>query len=285
MRALTVALLLCAASTAAAQATAPARVLVYELETEGMEPRRALLLNAALRAEIAKTDGVTLVNLPEAGAESDRCIEPAASCLVRLAQALGAEVVVFGNATALGASKVLVLKSLRIQDGAIEGTVTRRLTGAEGEEYLLTLGDAVGELFAARGMRSDAVRGVPYPVVRRWTPPPLPPAVPIAGAGLTLAGAVFSLVSWAQYRSAVEDANAYAQLGLSQPIEGRELVDKQERAKELQTRTRLGGAVTAGVALGTVLTYFFTDWDNDDEALRLLGPSGDGTLAGAALSF
>src|SRR5688572_13992362 len=98
------------------------KVLVYDIEPGGMSDRQADLFEAALRSEIGKLEGVELVTHPPEEAGGPGCVEQTQSCLARLASALGADVVVVGQTARMGASRVLTLKRMRIQDGAIEGS-------------------------------------------------------------------------------------------------------------------------------------------------------------------
>jgi hypothetical protein len=270
---------------AAAHAT---RVLVYDLAAPELEARQLVLLDAALRSEIGKLEGIEVVTRAPEPVESraeDSCPDQRPTCLVQLAQALGADIVVIGNATALGATRVFTLKRIRIADASVEGTVARRFTGGRGEEYLLVLGDAVRELFPDRQMRSERVRGVPYAVAERWEPPPVPEGIFWGGAAVSAAGAIGTGLLWYMYVVAVEDANAYAASAVDAPISGRTLIEKQQTAEDRLSKAYWVGGITGALAVSTAVMYFFTDFGSDADTLRLLGPGAGSTLVTAELRF
>lgn len=258
------------------------RVLVLALETPDTPERQADLLYRSLVRELSKLEGVRIVEPPKIRAgptAGGECPERTTSCLAALAKNLDADVVVTGNATALGDAKVLTLKRIRIQDATIQGAVTRQATGGSGEEYLLVLGEAVEELFVDYQMHSSAVRGVRPEVVARWSPDPLDPWMFYAGAGVTAAGLVTAVVFWSKAESAESDYKALAQKGLTEPVSGKELMELGDEAESRARMANVALGVTAALAIGTALTFTFVDWGSDEEITPLLVPMQHGGVA------
>jgi hypothetical protein len=194
--------------------------------------------------------------------------------------------VVTGNATALGESKVLALKRIRIQDATMQGAVTRQATGGRGEEYLLLLGDAVAELFPDHRAHPSVVRGVPAEVVERWSPRPLAPGFFFAGVGVTTASLVASIVFWSMAKEAESEYQALAKKGVTEPIRGAELVALGDQAESRARMANIGLGVTAALAVTTALVYTFVDWGSDAEIMPMLAPlPRSGAAGGVAATF
>jgi hypothetical protein len=243
------------------------RVAVYDMALDGVDPRIGRFVTDALVVELRKLDAVSVVAMDEVRAmlahEAEKelvgCSE-GASCLSEIGDALGVDELIVGTLSLAGASSTLTLRRLDQAAAKAVGTITERLTPAEGEEFLAAVGPAVEKLFPEQRLRVGQVRGVPPEQARRLNPPPLPlwaPASTGAGALIALAGAaavgIATLNEETALRKLIEESKAA-------PVPGGLLVDATDRANSYALVTNVLYGVAAGVGLAAVAMLPFTDF-------------------------
>lgn len=259
-----------AATMLCSAARADTKAAIYYVPT-GLSERQAALFGAHLQAELEKLEGLTVVKSgAPSGAQDQACAE-SRSCLVRLAEAAGGDVVVIARAASVGEMSVVTLKRLHILSGEISQSVTKQL-GGSGQEFLLAIGPAVTELFPEHAVREGEERGVAAPLVLRWTPPPLSPPVFWTVVGLSGAGVVATTLFGLRARSAEREHADYVASGEegSGVVDGRRLLSIEGRAQAAARNTNIALAATATMAIGSALIWFFTDWDSELDAAVLV---------------
>ena len=176
----------------------PVSVSVQLAGTPDLNDRQRLILRRALEEELQKRATIRVPSPPVAQASSEHCLSSRDTpCLTRLAKLLGVDEVLQVNTTRLGETRVLTIKRIRIRDGEVLGADTRRMTGSEGEEYLLILDNALDDLFAQHELKSGKRGGVRDVMLRAWNPSPVRPWMFWSGVGLTavalLGGALYGV--------------------------------------------------------------------------------------------
>ena len=241
-------------------------VFVHVAPTEGFDSRQRVVFTKGLVDELSKLQETNVsTEAPVTSSDEEpACPEEQTSCLTRLAESLGAEEIVMARAVDLDGAKVLTLKRVRIRDASIMGAVTRQMSGSQGEEFLLILGDAVAELFPDRPLVTGEIRGADPALVDRFNPPTVAKwqFYTVATATVVAAGTAVALGLAA--RSAEKDYNDYAAMGQTQVIEGSTLQRKGEAADDRALYSTVVWGITGALAIGTGLLFFSTDWDGDE---------------------
>jgi hypothetical protein len=138
--------------------------------------------------------------------------------------------------------------------------VSERLTPNDDEEFLAAIGPGVEALFPDHPLRAGQQRGVAPEVTRRLNPPPLPPAVFIAVAGVAATAGVASGVFAVLNVLAAQDVAATMESAKTTPYPATELTAKRERTDQLAIATIAGAGVTGVLAAVAVVVFLFTDW-------------------------
>lgn len=259
-------------------ATAPTeRVLTIHTPSGDIDERQAGLFEAHLRIELAKHQGLEVVRATaaESSALDEQCVEKPA-CLARLAQGVGADIVVFVRTARLGGDSIVTMKRLRILTGEIEQTSTRSIEGGKGGEMLVALGPMVTELFPGRMVVSGAQTGVTRDDALRWSPPPVKPWMFWTGVGATAVSAgcigIFAYKSHEAKQRWDDTVNGSAPGN----VPGEVLVDAGGDAERWARRTNIAIGTTIGLGVGTAILGYFTDWNEGRDVQLMVGPGGAG---------
>ena len=81
------------------------------------------------------------------------------ACLAEIAGALGVDEILTGTLTEQADGRMIVLKRIDQRRAQVRETFNKRLEVGNGEEFLLSVGDAVQALFAERQNRPGTTRG------------------------------------------------------------------------------------------------------------------------------
>jgi len=253
-------------------------VVLREVTVTGLSPLGANLVELAVQAELTKYQGVRVITpddvqrvAKDMARTRKECVEDR-HCLAELGERLGARWVVTASVIGLGNSRVLTLKRIGLVQGSVEALVNRRFVAAGGEEILMTLGAAVGELFMEHELRPGATRGPPEGFVTRLDPPPFPPALFWGGLALTGVGVGAMIYAFAREGAAVRE---YLELGVTatqEPVEGKTFIALQEEAVRFRKLALASMAGTLVVGLATAgVGAVWTDWHRGEDPASLLG--------------
>ena len=261
------------AAPAAPEVSGPTRIALYDFVLDGVEPRIGQLVTESTLVELRKLERVSVIGMQEirdmldhesarqmAGCDADD------SCLADIAGALGVDVLVTGGLARVGDEHILSLRRMDQRRAKVVGSVSRRLTAEDGEEFLAAIGPAVAELFPDVTLREGRKRGVDEEVALRLNPPPVPTwafwsvagvSATVLASGLALGGA--NLLVVAQFNGRIEEAK-------DQPVD-------YQRVQPLMTLANVTAVgawalVLGGVALGAgagVMTPF-VDWKGYGDA-------------------
>ena len=262
-----------AAGTTSNDALRPKRVAVYDAELEGVDPNIGTVVTDSILAEVRKLQGISAIGMDEIrdmlSHEANKQIlgcEADDACLAEIAGALGVDELVTGKLSRAADSHVFLLRRIDQGRARVVGVVNKRLKAESGQEFLLTIGPSVEELFPDRPLREGAKRGVPAEVALKLDPPPLPVWSFWTAAGLTgataAAGGVFGLLF-------MESQKVYKQYGkqaTTTPIAGSDVVGQ---GKIVQRNAATANALFIGAAALAVTTgvwALFTDWHGYGEA-------------------
>ncbi len=252
-------------------ASAPQRVAVW-LRREGLSDRQARILEAYTLSEIGKLEGLEAVAASSAEQNQKSC--PAEdTCLARLAAALGTARVVVVDLRTADRSEVLTLKLMDMRTGEIENVSTQMIERKNGA--LTILSQVVRALFPAHPPRSGVAAAVAETEAKRWNPPPLPKSVFFTGVGLTVASLATAIGLSIKSLDAQERYSRLA--GSGEVVSGAEL---RARGQELTTWVTSANSLwiaTSVLAVGTLLTVFWTDFGSD----VVLAPVLDARMVGA----
>lgn len=258
---------------ASTQVNRALRVAVYDFELQGIEPTIGAVVTDSVLAEVRKLQGVSAIGMAEirdmlshetnkqyVGCDSDE------SCLAEIAGALGVDDLITGKLSKTAEQHVMLVRRIDQANAKVTSVFDKRLTMGSGQEFLLSIGPAVEQLFRERDLREGLRRGVPDKVALRLDPPPLPTwsfwSVVGASAASVAVGGIFGLLA----QSAQGDYDDYVALANSQVIDGRTLNQKSEQVDSRATAAN-ASLIAAGVfALAAGVMYLFTDWDDVSDA-------------------
>jgi len=269
------------------------RVAVYEFRHKDVPERVAEVATNSLVAELRKIERIVAIGIDEirdmlTHEENKRmlgCKEE--SCLAEVAGALGVDELVTGTLSQIGGSSVIMIRRLRLRTAETAGSVNRRLTTGDGEEFLAAIGPAIEQLYPEYAPRPGAERGVPKEVALALNPPPLPTwafwLTAGAAAGVGLLGGGATLISKSKYDQYNHDIRT------SQPpgsLVDASLLRRERDEAEAWDQAKLGLLISAGVlALAAGLEALFTDWHGygDAEIGLSLVPGAGAPASGAAV--
>ena len=241
------------------------RVAVYELELQGVEKNIGTVVTDSLLAEIRKLEGVSAIGMDEIkdmlSHEANKQIlgcEADDSCLAEIAGALGVDDLITGALSKVGDQHVILVRRIDQRGAQVVGVFDKRLKAESGQEFLLSVGPAVEELFPDRNVRVGLSRGVAKEVALRLDPPPLPTGAfwGVAGsaAAALAAGGVFGIL-------AETEASSYRTLLTQNPVEGSILMGHYRNAVFNSTAANVSWAVSGALAIGAGVMFLFTDWE------------------------
>jgi hypothetical protein len=239
-------------------------VAVYELTRSDVGPQVGVVVTSALTAELRKLERVSVIGMDEVKTMLDLEAQKqlagcsAESCLSEIAEALGADVVVTGSLARVGNNTFFALKKIEQSSASVAGQFTRKLTAADGEEFLAMVGPAVAELFADRPLRQGQKRGAPGALAARLNPPPLDPWMFWSAFGIT---SIVGVGAGASLTMMYDRYSVFSALRSEKSVEGPRLLAAQAEVQAWQTNTVALGSAAAVLALATTASGFFTDWN------------------------
>lgn len=262
-------------ATTAGEMTRALRVAVYDFELQGIDANVGTVVTDSMLAEVRKLQGASAIGMDEIkdmlsheanrqilGCESDN------SCLAEIAGALGVDELLTGRLTKAGDSHTFLLRRIDQRRAKVAGVVNRRLKAGSGEEFLLSVGPAVEELYPDRPIRAGKTRGVPDEVAIRLSPPPLPTwsfwSVAAVAVAAGAAGGVFGLLA----HNGQEDYRTMAELGRTQTVPGAQLDATADAAESFATAANTLWISAGAIALTAGVMYLFTDWEGYGDATK-----------------
>ena len=167
---------------------------------------------------------------------------------------------VLGSLSRVADEHVFTLRRLDQKDARVFGTVARRFTVGNGEEFLGAVGGVVAELFPEQTLRPGTVRGASTELARRLNPAPLQPWLMTSGVVATsLVGAAaigafaFNAALWAAHERYVGSSS------VSIDIHVRD--QKLDAANATAITALVLGSATVVLGLATGAAALFTDFD------------------------
>jgi len=253
----------------------PMRVVVYDVEAAGVEPRVAAAIGTFLVAELRKREHVSVLDSGELRAlfgqgasttgDARGCTED--QCFAEVAEALGADAVVVTSLTQIEAQTVFGLRRIDPAKQEVVGSFVSRVASGDTTALLPLVGQSIEGTFADVPLRAGLRAGVDDKARHVLVPPPLPPllagtltagAVVAGGLGAALGGS--AAITWTQHAAGVEARASNERLA---PLAA--------TYNLLQLGAIVG--VGAGVVLGSAaaITGAFTDWEGYNDAIPASG--------------
>jgi hypothetical protein len=244
----------------------PLRVIVYDVERAGIEPRVAAVIGTLLVAELRKREQVSVLDSSELRAlvgdgesttgDTRGCTEE--QCFSEVAEALGADAVVVTSLTQIESQTVFGLRRIDPAKQEVIGSFVARVPSDDDEALLPLVGQSIGATFGDVALRPGQQAGVDERAKRILSPPPLPPAVSgsllasslVAGAIGGVTG-IYAALKWQEHAAGVAgEAPSHESLGPT-----------GEDAVQYRLVAIVSGA--SAVVLGSVgaITGLFTDWE------------------------
>ena len=142
------------------------RVAVYDLELSNISDGLGNATTEALLQEVRKLEGVSAIGMDEVREMLDFEAQRQAmgcdaddECLAEIAGALGVDEILTGKLSEEADGRMMVLKRIDQRRAQIRTTFDKRLNIGNGEEFLLSVGDAIAALFEERQNRPGTTRG------------------------------------------------------------------------------------------------------------------------------
>jgi hypothetical protein len=245
------------------------RIVVYDLVSEEIAPKQMALVTASLMAEIRKLKNVSVVGMEEVRAmlsaaeqqQAAHCMDD--SCLVNIAGALGAQLVIAGSVGRVGESTVFTAKRINMSSASVDESVSRRMRGGSGEELLEALGPAVETLFPDFELRPGTVRGVPAEQVARFNPPPLAPWMTLSAAGTSVVLGLTAGTFYVRQKMAESDYRALMKKSTTEGVRALQLKPLEQKANSSHSSAVIFGSSAAVVLAASGLMYVYTDWHRE----------------------
>lgn len=247
------------------------RVAVYELERQGIEPNIGTVVTDSLLAEVRKLEGISAIGMDEIkdmlSHEANKQIlgcEADDSCLAEIAGALGVDDLVTGKLSKVGDNHVMLVRRINQREAKVVAVFNKRLKAGSGQEFLLSIGPAVEELFPDRQVRAGLSRGVPDEVALRLDPPPLPTyafwSVAGGAAAAAAVGGVFGVLSEISQSAfgALLPAEGETQ---ADPVPGAELMRHYNDARMRADVANVAFGTAGALAIAAGVMFLFTDWE------------------------
>jgi hypothetical protein len=253
----------------------PLRVIVYDVERVGVEPRVAAAIGTFLVAELRKREQVSVLDSGELRAlvgdgtttagDARGCTED--QCFSEVAEALGADAVVVASLTRIEAETVFGLRRIDPTKQEVVGSFIARVPGDDAAALLPLIGRSIESTFPDVALRPGQRAGVDDKARLVLSPPPLPPllagsltagAIVAGSVGGVLGGAAF--LTWNEHRDGVERRRSNDVLA---PLAARFDV------LQLGAFVGVGAGAVLGIAGG--ITSLFTDWEGYAEAVPTTG--------------
>ena len=241
------------------------RVAVYDLELNNIPPGLGSATTEALLQEIRKLEGVSAIGMDEVRELLDFEAQRQAmgcdaddACLAEIAGALGVDEILTGALTEQADGRMIVLKRIDQRRAQVRETFDKRLEVGNGEEFLLSVGDAVQALFAERQNRPGTTRGVSEKAVLRLNPPPIDRWMTFTAYGLTAAAATIGGVAYYQGVSANDRLGA-SDDGLDYaPVE--DWLPAYDSYQSWAQVNQVSMYAAGGLLLTSAVMSFVTDW-------------------------
>ena len=251
------------------------RVAVYDLELSNISDGLGRATTEALLQEVRKLEGVSAIGMDEVremldfeakrrvlGCEADH------ECLAEIAGALGVDELLIGTLSEQADGRMIILKRVDQRRAQVRATFDKRLVVGNGEEFLLSVGDAIQNLFAERQNRPGTKRGVSERAVLRLNPPPIKNWMTYTAYGLTAAAAAVTGLAYSRGNAALDRLNSLESGPDRETIDPNSWRPEYESYQSWQAINETSMYTAGGLLLTSVVMSFFTDWaghDDEDE--------------------
>ncbi len=259
----------------------PLRVVFYDVEATGVEPRVPALLGTFLVAELRKREYVSVLDSGELRAlvgdgnttagDVRGCTED--QCFAEVAEALGADGVVVSQLTQIEGQLLFGLRRIDQQKQEVVASYLERVPADDTSALLPLVGKSIEATFGDIAVRKGQQVGVDERAAQVLNPPPLPSV--LAGslyAGTAVAGVtstvLFGTALWAylEYEGRLASRQPDAQKSLNATLS-----DRAELFGVAQVGGFVGLGVTGVLGVAAIATGGFTDWEGYGAA----GPSAE----------
>ena len=139
---------------------------MYDLELSNVPKGLGSATTEALLQEVRKLEGVSAIGMDEVQGDARHWVRRQAmgcdaddECLAEIAGALGVDEILTGKLTEQADGRMMVLKRIDQRRAQVRETFDKRLEVGNGEEFLLSVGDAVYPLSGAPKPSGDQARG------------------------------------------------------------------------------------------------------------------------------
>jgi len=243
------------------------RVAVYDLELSNIPKGLGSATTEALLQEVRKLEGVSAIGMDEVREMLDFEAQRQAmgcdaddACLAEIAGALGVDEILTGKLTEQADGRMMVLKRIDQRRAQVRETFDKRLEVGNGEEFLLSVGDAIQTLFSERQNRPGTKRGVSEKAVLRLNPPPIKSWMTYTAYGLTAAAAAMTGLAYSQGNAALDRLNALESGADRETIDPAIWKPEYDSYQSWQTLNETSMYTAGGLLLTSVVMSFFTDW-------------------------
>ena len=258
----------------------PLRIIFYDVETAGVDPRTAQIIGTFLVAELRKREFVSVLDSGELRAlvgdgastkgDARGCSED--QCFAEVAEALGADGVVVSQLTQIEGETLFGLRRIDQKKQEVVSTFLERVPAADDTALLPLVGKSIGNTFAEIPLRAGQTAGVDDSAARVLHPPPLPP---ILSGSLYVGGAVAGVVGVSLVAIAGANFVTYHQRlreidegATSVPADNATLTSRAQQFQSAQLGAGVALGASAVVLCAAVATGWFTDWDGYSQQVR-----------------
>jgi len=252
------------------------RVAVYDLRLSNIAEGLGRVTTETLLEELRKLDKVTAIGMDEIreildfeaqrqalGCESDE------ACFAEIAGALGVDELIVGSLSEEADGRTMVVKRIDQRRAEVVTSFSKRLKVGSGEEFLLTVPDAITALYPNAAYRAGTKRGVSEKELRRFNAPPIPTWVTYSSIGLSIVASGVATYAYLEGQAANDRLNAVqGTAGDTGALDTEAWSPAVESYNRWQNINQIGLYSAGSLALGSIVMAFFTDWlgDGDDES-------------------
>jgi len=249
------------------------RVAVYDLELTNIPKGLGSATTEALLQEVRKLEGVSAIGMAEVREMLDFEAERQAmgcdaddACLAEIAGALGVDEILTGKLSEQADGRMIVLKRIDQRRAEIRTSYDKRLQVGNGEEFLLTVGNAIQTLFAERQIRPGTKRGVSEKTVLRLNPPPVKRWMTLSTFGVSAASfGTAGLLQYLAFQNNQEFTSVPDGFSKEEPPQSQSYIDLQSQGQSYEQGAQVA-LISGGITLlSGVVMSLFTDWMDHGE--------------------
>jgi hypothetical protein len=251
---------------------APLRVVLYDVEAVGVEPRIARVMGQLLTEEIRKREHVSVLDSSElraivgAGESTTGDVRGCSvdECFAEVAEALGADAVVVSQLTQSEGQILFGLRRVNIARQEVASSFLERVPLDETAALLPFVGTSIAGAFPDLSLRKGQQAGVDDRAQRRLQPPPLSPVYATSlGVGAVVAATTTAVSAGALVWFGQEYGNLLQAAAGDGDDENAALQTAARGYDNARIATAIAGGAGAVLVVAALVTSAYTDWEND----------------------